>query len=183
MKIANKPAYASACLSVCLAVALAPSAAHAAPSGTQPAAAGAGALPTVGHMVAYAADAAASADQPSAKRAPAIAARGAANVASAGGAPAAGAPAASAPAASLRVRSASLATASLESVATKAGETGRKIAISLIGLALAVAAVVLAFRRDFKEAAAIFAVGLVCVLLATSAGESLLQDTVKTLVG
>ena len=77
----------------------------------------------------------------------------------------------------------SVATASLESVATKAGETGRNVAMSLIGLALAIAAVVLAFRRDFKEAAAVFAVGLVCVLMATSAGETLLQDTVNALVG
>ena len=76
-----------------------------------------------------------------------------------------------------------LATASLEAVATKVGETGRKVAMSLIGLALAIASVVLAFRRDFKEAVAVFAVGLVCVLMATSAGETLLQDTVKTLVG
>lgn len=78
---------------------------------------------------------------------------------------------------------AQLATASLESVASKAGQTGRNIAVSLIGLALAIAAVVLAFRRDFKEAVAVFAVGIVCVLFASSAGETLLQDTVKALVG
>jgi hypothetical protein len=72
---------------------------------------------------------------------------------------------------------------SLEAAATKAGETGRKVAMSLIGLGLAVAAIVLAFRRDFREAAVVFAVGLVCVLLATPAGESLLRDTVNTLVG
>lgn len=78
---------------------------------------------------------------------------------------------------------ASLGTASLESVATKASETGRNVAMSLIGLALAVAAIVLAFKRDFKQATAVFAVGLVCVLLASAAGESLLHDTVNTLVG
>lgn len=72
---------------------------------------------------------------------------------------------------------------SLESAAKKAGETGRNVAISLIGLALAVAAIVLAFRRDFREAATVFAVGIVCVLLATPAGESLLRDTVNALVG
>lgn len=72
---------------------------------------------------------------------------------------------------------------SLESAASKAGETGRNVAMSLIGLALAVAAIVLAFRRDFREAAAVFAVGIVCVLLATPAGESLLRDTVNALVG
>lgn len=76
-----------------------------------------------------------------------------------------------------------VATASLESVATKASETGRNVAMSLIGLALAIASVVLAFRRDFKEAAAVFVVGLVCVLLASSTGETLLQDTVNALVG
>ena len=47
------------------------------------------------------------------------------------------------------------------------GNTGRAVAMSLIGLALAVAAIVLAFRRDFKEAAGVFAVGIVAVLLAT----------------
>lgn len=73
--------------------------------------------------------------------------------------------------------------ASLESAASKAGETGRKVAMSLIGLAFAIAAIVLAFRRDFKEAAGVFAVGLLAVLLATPAGVSLLRETVKTLVG
>jgi hypothetical protein len=72
---------------------------------------------------------------------------------------------------------------SLESAARRAGETGRNVAISLIGLALAVAATVLAFRRDFKEAAAVLAVGVVCVMLATPAGESLLRATVNTLLG
>jgi hypothetical protein len=72
---------------------------------------------------------------------------------------------------------------SLESAAAKAGSTGRAVAMSLIGLAFAVAATVLAFRRDFKEAAGVFAVGIVSVLLATPAGVSLLRDTVTTLFG
>jgi len=72
---------------------------------------------------------------------------------------------------------------SLESAAAKAGETGRAVAMSLIGLAFAVAATVLAFRRDFKEAAGVFAVGIVSVLLATPAGVSLLRDTVTSLFG
>lgn len=72
---------------------------------------------------------------------------------------------------------------SLESAAAKAGETGRNVAMSLIGLALAVAAIVLAFKRDFREAAAVFAVGIVCVLLASPAGESLLRETVNAIVG
>jgi len=55
--------------------------------------------------------------------------------------------------------------------------------MSLIGLAFAVAATVLAFRRDFKEAAGVFAVGIVAVLLATPAGVSLLRDTVASLFG
>jgi hypothetical protein len=55
--------------------------------------------------------------------------------------------------------------------------------MSLIGLAFAVAAIALAFRRDFKEAAAVFAVGIVCVLLATPTGESVLRDTVASLFG
>jgi hypothetical protein len=72
---------------------------------------------------------------------------------------------------------------SLEAAAAKAGDTGRAVAMSLIGLAFAVAATVLAFRRDFKEAAGVFAVGIVSVLLATPAGVSLLRDTVDSLFG
>jgi hypothetical protein len=71
----------------------------------------------------------------------------------------------------------------LEAAASKAGSTGRKVAMSLIGLAFAVAGIVLAFRRDFKEAAGVFAVGIVAVLLATPAGINLLQDTVSSLFG
>ncbi len=73
--------------------------------------------------------------------------------------------------------------ASLESAAARAGSTGRAVAMSLIGLAFAVAAIVLAFKRDFKEAAGVFAVGIVSVLLATPTGVSLLQDTVNSLFG
>jgi len=73
--------------------------------------------------------------------------------------------------------------ASLESAAAKAGDTGRAVAMSLIGLAFAVAATVLAFRRDFKEAAGVFAVGIVSVLLATPTGVNLLRDTVTSLFG
>ena len=73
--------------------------------------------------------------------------------------------------------------ASLESAAAKAGDTGRAVAMSLIGLAFAVAAIVLAFRRDFKEAAGVFAVGIVAVLLAMPTGVSVLQDTVNSLFG
>jgi hypothetical protein len=72
---------------------------------------------------------------------------------------------------------------SLEAAAAKAGATGRAVAMSLIGLAFAVAATVLAFRRDFKEAAGVFAVGIVSVLLATPTGISLLRDTVGSLFG
>jgi hypothetical protein len=73
--------------------------------------------------------------------------------------------------------------ASLESAASRAGNTARTVAMSLIGLALAIASIVLAFRRDFKEAAGVFAVGIVAVLLATPAGLSLLRDTVTSLFG
>lgn len=72
---------------------------------------------------------------------------------------------------------------SLEAAAAKAGSTGRSVAMSLIGLALAVAATVLAFRRDFKEAAGVFAVGIVAILLATPTGVALLKDTVASLFG
>lgn len=72
---------------------------------------------------------------------------------------------------------------SLEAAAAKAGDTGRAVAMSLIGLAFAVAATVLAFRRDFKEAAGVFAVGIVSVLLATPAGVNLMRATVASLFG
>jgi hypothetical protein len=72
---------------------------------------------------------------------------------------------------------------SLESAANKAGETGRKVAMSLIALGFAIASIVLAFRRDFKEAAGIFAIGLVAILLATPAGVNVLHDTVNSLFG
>jgi len=79
--------------------------------------------------------------------------------------------------------SASQSGGTLEAAAAKAGNTGRAVAMSLIGLALAVASTVLAFRRDFKEAAGVFAVGIVAVLLATPSGISLLRDTVTSLFG
>jgi len=72
---------------------------------------------------------------------------------------------------------------SLESAANKAGQTGRRVAMSLLGLGLAIAAIVLAFKRDFREAAAVFAVGVVAVLLATPAGLNLLRDTVGSVFG
>jgi hypothetical protein len=72
---------------------------------------------------------------------------------------------------------------SLEAAASRASATGRTVAMSLIGLAFAIAATVLAFRRDFKEAAGVFAVGIVSILLATPAGLNLLRDTVTTLFG
>jgi hypothetical protein len=74
-------------------------------------------------------------------------------------------------------------TVSLESAADKAKETGRNIAMSMIGLGFAIASIVLAFRRDFKEAAGIFAIGIVAILLATPSGVNVLQGTVKTLFG
>ncbi len=72
---------------------------------------------------------------------------------------------------------------SLEAAAARAGNTGRAVAMSLIGLAFAVAGTVLAFRRDFKEATGVFAVGIVAVLLATPTGVTLLKDTVTSLFG
>jgi hypothetical protein len=72
---------------------------------------------------------------------------------------------------------------SLEDAATRAGDTGRKVAFSLIGLALAVAAIVLCFKRDFKEAVGVLAIGLVAVLLASPTGVNVLQQTVSMLFG
>jgi hypothetical protein len=72
---------------------------------------------------------------------------------------------------------------SLESAASQASDTGRTVALSLIGLALAVAAVVLVFKRDFKEAVGVLAIGVIAVLLASPAGLSVLQNTVSLLFG
>lgn len=72
---------------------------------------------------------------------------------------------------------------SLEAAAQKAGDTGRKVAMSMIALGFAIASVVFAFRRDFKEAASVFAIGIVAILLATPAGVNVLHDTVNTLFG
>jgi hypothetical protein len=72
---------------------------------------------------------------------------------------------------------------SLESAASKAGDTGRKVAMSLLALGLAIAAIVLAFKRDFREAVGVFAVGIVAVALATPAGLNVLRDTVGSLFG
>jgi hypothetical protein len=94
-----------------------------------------------------------------------------------------GGAAASSAATSPQATSTEKAGTSIESAAAKAGNTARTVAMSLIGLALAIASIVLAFRRDFKEAAGVFAVGIVAVLLATPAGLSLLRDTVTSLFG
>jgi hypothetical protein len=72
---------------------------------------------------------------------------------------------------------------SLETAASNARTTARTVAMSLIGLGLAIASIVLAFRRDFKEAAGVFAVGIVAVLLAQPTGLELLQHTVTSLFG
>lgn len=74
-------------------------------------------------------------------------------------------------------------TVSLEVAAKTASDTGRKIAMSLIALGLAIASIVLVFRRDFKEAAGVFSVGLVAVLLATKQGVDVLNGTVELLFG
>jgi hypothetical protein len=74
-------------------------------------------------------------------------------------------------------------TVSLETAAAKASETGRKIAMSLIALGFSIAAITLGFRRDFKEAVGVFAIGVLAILLATPAGVNVLHDTVNTLFG
>jgi hypothetical protein len=71
----------------------------------------------------------------------------------------------------------------LEKAAERAQDTGRKIATSLIAVGFAIASIVLAFRRDFKEAAGVFAIGFLAVLLAGKYGVSALEDTVKVLFG
>jgi hypothetical protein len=72
---------------------------------------------------------------------------------------------------------------SLQSAASQASSLGRTIAFSLIGLALAVAAVVLVFKRDFKEAVGVVVIGIIAVLLASPVGLRVLQNTVALLFG
>jgi hypothetical protein len=72
---------------------------------------------------------------------------------------------------------------SLESAASKAGNLARKIAMSLIGLGLALAAIRLVFHRNFREASAVVVLGLLAILLASPVGESLLQNTVAAVFG
>lgn len=67
--------------------------------------------------------------------------------------------------------------------AKKAEGTGRKIAMSLIALGFAIASIMLAFRRDFKEAAGVLAIGIVAVLLANGTGVTVLSKTVSLLFG
>jgi hypothetical protein len=55
--------------------------------------------------------------------------------------------------------------------------------MSLIALGFAIAAIVLAFRRDFKEAVGVFAIGVVAVLLAQQAGVRLVENLVHSLFG
>jgi hypothetical protein len=71
----------------------------------------------------------------------------------------------------------------LQDAAERAGQIGRVVALCMIGLALAAASVMLIFRRDFKEAAGIFAVGLLAVLLATPSGLNLLRNTAALIFG
>src|SRR5689334_21198082 len=73
---------------------------------------------------------------------------------------AAPAPAAAAVASTSSGGSSSGGSDSLEHATKRAGDTGRKVAMYLIGLAFAFAAVLLVFKRDFREAAAIFGVGI-----------------------
>lgn len=72
---------------------------------------------------------------------------------------------------------------SLVYAAKTAEGTGRKIATSLIAVGFAIASIVLSFRRDFKEAAGVFAIGLVAVLLASQTGIDVLRKTVDMLFG
>ena len=72
---------------------------------------------------------------------------------------------------------------SLETAASRASSIGRTIAFSLIGLALAAASVVLVFRRDFKEAVGLLAIGIIAIMLASPVGLSVLENTVTTLFG
>jgi FtsH-binding integral membrane protein len=81
------------------------------------------------------------------------------------------------------VAATSATTNSLETAASRASDLGRTVAFSLIGLALAVSAVVLVFRRDFKEAIGLLVIGVIAVLLASPVGVNVLRDTVSTLFG
>lgn len=74
-------------------------------------------------------------------------------------------------------------TDSLVTAASNATAVGRTIALSLVGLALAVSAVVLVFHRDFREAVGVLAIGIIALVLVSPVGLAVLQGTVKTLFG
>lgn len=98
-----------------------------------------------------------------------------------------GTPAGAAAAVSQRAPSAQAAASdrgtSLEDAAQRAQHTGRTVAMQLIALGMAIAGIVLALKRDFKEAVGVFAVGILAVLMATPSGLNLLRDTVAALFG
>jgi glucose uptake protein GlcU len=71
----------------------------------------------------------------------------------------------------------------LEKASQKAEDTARTVVASLIGVGFCVAAVILVFRRDFRDAAAAFAVGLVAIVLATDTGYNMLTDLSTKLFG
>jgi|1186.fasta_scaffold37454_2 hypothetical protein len=71
----------------------------------------------------------------------------------------------------------------LEDAADKAGDTARRVAVSLLGLGLAIAAVILLLKRDFKEAGVVFGIGFLAVVFATPTGLSVLSDLAETLFG
>ncbi len=72
---------------------------------------------------------------------------------------------------------------SLQRAAKNATRATRGIVGQLIAIALCVAAAVLIFKRDFAEAAAVFVVGMLALLLVDPAGISLLKGTVRSLFG
>lgn len=71
----------------------------------------------------------------------------------------------------------------LVNAAKNATHTTRSVVGQLIAIALCVAAAVLVFKRDFAEAAAVFVVGMLALLLVDPAGIGLLKSTVKSLFG
>lgn len=72
---------------------------------------------------------------------------------------------------------------SLEHAASNATRTTRSIVGQLIAIALCVAAAILVFKRDFGEAAAVFVVGMLALLLIDPAGLNLLKSTARSLFG
>lgn len=69
----------------------------------------------------------------------------------------------------------------IEQAASRAASTTRHVVGQFIAIALGIAAVVLIFKRDFAEAAGVFAIGMIALLLANPAGINVMKHTITSI--